>query len=144
WESDHDPVTGDFTGTLSATAADGRTVGPWRLVAVPGRPGVYTTRELLPAGHWRITVDCAFPAPGHGERELDVETAVPGDAAPLALGTESAPTPALASTPAAAVGRAARVHETTDATTAWAAIGTAVTAVLLVATGLWLRRRTQC
>ncbi|MGW7704616.1 hypothetical protein ACWGKU_40135, partial [Kitasatospora sp. NPDC054768] len=49
WENDHDPVTEEFAGTLSATAADGRTVGPWRLVGVPGRPGTYTTREILPA-----------------------------------------------------------------------------------------------
>ncbi|MFJ4093834.1 hypothetical protein ACIPYS_19840 [Kitasatospora sp. NPDC089913] len=79
WENDHDPVTEQFAGTLSATSADGRAAGPWRLVAVPGRPGTYTTREFLPAGHWRIVVDCAFPSLGHGERELDVETAVISD-----------------------------------------------------------------
>ncbi|WP_328953181.1 hypothetical protein [Kitasatospora purpeofusca] len=79
WENDRDPVTEQFAGTLSATSADGRAAGPWRLVAVPGRPGTYTTREFLPAGHWRIVVDCAFPSLGHGERELDVEAAVISD-----------------------------------------------------------------
>ncbi|WP_030393217.1 hypothetical protein [Kitasatospora purpeofusca] len=79
WENDRDPVTEQFAGTLSATSADGRAAGPWRLVAVPGRPGTYTTREFLPAGHWRIAVDCAFPSLGHGERELDVEAAVISD-----------------------------------------------------------------
>lgn len=47
WENDRDPVTEQFAGTLSATSADGRAAGPWRLVAVPGRQGTYTTREFL-------------------------------------------------------------------------------------------------
>ncbi|MGW3040333.1 hypothetical protein ACWC9T_09850 [Kitasatospora sp. NPDC001159] len=138
WENDHDPVIEEFAGTLSATAADGRAVGPWRLVAVPGRPGTYTTRELLPAGHWRVTVDCAFPSLGHGERELDVEAAAITDPAPLGLSTESAPTPVTA-----AATTATPAHETTDNATTWAAIGTATAAVLLAATGFWLRRRTR-
>ncbi|MQS17747.1 hypothetical protein F7Q99_37560 [Streptomyces kaniharaensis] len=79
FENDRDPVTKEFAGTLSATSADGRTVGPWPMVAVPEHPGTYTTRETLPAGHWRITVDCAFPSLGHGERELDVDAAVISD-----------------------------------------------------------------
>ncbi|MEV7598353.1 hypothetical protein AB0O91_13340 [Kitasatospora sp. NPDC089797] len=164
WENDHDPVTEDFAGTLSATAADGRTVGPWRLVAVPDRPGTYTTRELLPAGHWKISVDCAFPSLGHGERELDVEAAAisdpapldapasPGTPAPASPGmTTSAPAPAAAPSgaptapPVVAVAAttAGPVHETTDDATTWAAIGTAAAAVLLVATGFWLRARAR-
>ncbi|MFD9689216.1 hypothetical protein ACFWXO_26070 [Kitasatospora sp. NPDC059088] len=165
WENDHDPVTEEFAGTLSATAADGRTVGPWRLVAVPGRPGTYTTRELLPAGHWKISVDCAFPSLGHGERELDVEAAaisdpVPLDAAASAHSSASAAPSAAASigpsatasgaTPtagptvvAAAATTAAPAHETTDDATTWAAIGTATAAVLLVGTGFWLRGRAR-
>ncbi|MFE5581446.1 hypothetical protein [Kitasatospora sp. NPDC056531] len=138
WENDRDPVTEEFAGTLSATAADGRAVGPWRLVAVPGRPGTYTTRELLPAGHWRVTVDCAFPSLGHAEREFDVEAAAITDPAPLGLSTESAPTPVTA-----AATTATPVHETTDNATTWAAIGTATAAVLMVAAGFWLRRRAR-
>ncbi|MER8101508.1 hypothetical protein [Kitasatospora sp. NPDC094016] len=164
WENDHDPVTGEFTGTLAATATDGRTAGPWRLVAVPGEPGTYTTREILPAGHWRVSVDCAFPSPGHGEGELDVEAAVIGDPPlPGATGaTTGAPapipapvppttppaTPPAPTAPTAADG-AARARsgardtpsDTTPDAAAWAAIGTAVAAVVLVATGFWLRRR---
>ncbi|MEV7936736.1 hypothetical protein AB0O82_11380 [Kitasatospora sp. NPDC088264] len=160
WEDDHDPVTGEFTGTLAATATDGRTVGPWRLVAVPGEPGTYTTREILPAGHWRVSVDCAFPSPGHGEGELDVEAAVIGDS-PLsgATGaTTGAPAPIPAPAPTApptvptaptAADSAARARsaardtpsDTTPDAATWAAIGTAVAAVVLVATGFWLRRR---
>ncbi|MEV0190557.1 hypothetical protein AB0I39_18720 [Kitasatospora purpeofusca] len=101
WENDRDPVTEQFAGTLSATSADGRAAGPWRLVSVPGRPGTYTTREFLPAGHWRIVVDCAFPSLGHGERELDVEAAVisdptlPTPTGPGAAGTGTAGTGAV-------------------------------------------------
>ncbi len=165
WENDHDPVTEQFAGTLSATSADGRAAGPWRLVAVPGRPGTYTTREFLTAGHWRIVVDCAFPSLGHGERELDVDTAVisdptlptpttpattsatgpvtgpvtttPSPARPTATPTATAPT--AATTPAAAN---AADSDGSDLAT-WAAVGTAVAAVVLVVLGLRLRRRTR-
>ncbi|WP_030234626.1 hypothetical protein [Streptomyces sp. NRRL S-350] len=106
WENDHDPVTEDFAGTLSAVAADGRSVGPWRLITVPGHAGTYTTREILPAGHWRVTVDCAFPSLGHTERELDVEAAVIDDpvpagtaAVPPSAGATAAPTPEATSGP---------------------------------------------
>ncbi|MFJ7911987.1 hypothetical protein [Kitasatospora sp. NPDC096204] len=170
WENDHDPATEEFAGTLSATAADGRAVGPWRLVGVPGRPGTYTTREILPAGHWQVTVDCAFPSLGHAQRELDVADAVIND--PVPAGTAAASPPAgvpsaassqaaspstgasagpvpvptggpvsepapAGSAPAAGSGSAG---DTSDSTT-WAAVGTAAAAVLLVGTGLWLRRR---
>ncbi|MFG3227654.1 hypothetical protein ACGF07_23120 [Kitasatospora sp. NPDC048194] len=170
WENDHDPVTEEFAGTLSATAADGRSVGPWRLVAVPGHPGTYTTRELLPAGHWRVSVDCAFPSLGHGERELDVEAAVitdpvPPGASPTAGPTPAGPTPATAgptaptaataattgpalatvaatpATPATATGTPG--DDSSDDATTWAAVGTAAAAVLLVAAGFRLRRRTR-
>ncbi|MGW7698086.1 hypothetical protein ACWGKU_06420, partial [Kitasatospora sp. NPDC054768] len=149
----------------SATAADGRTVGPLRLLGVPGRPGTYTTREILPAGHWQVTVDCAFPSLGHAQRELDVADAVIDDPVPAGTAAASPPTgvPSAASTgtdagpvpvptggtvsepapagsaPAAASGSASE-RDTSDSAT-WAAAGTAVVAVLLVGTGLWLRRR---
>ncbi|MFG2907866.1 hypothetical protein ACGF13_22720 [Kitasatospora sp. NPDC048286] len=165
WENDHDPVTGEFTGTLFATASDGRTVGPWRLVTAPGGPGTYTTREALPVGHWRVTVDCVVPALGRGERELDVDTVAIADPTPPETegpalsevsprSAEVAPAPlretATAGSTAAAGATAAAVaaregsprpaHATTSDATTWAAIGTACAAVVLVATGLWLRR----
>ncbi|MFE2722657.1 hypothetical protein [Kitasatospora sp. NPDC059327] len=168
WENDHDPVTEEFAGTLAATSADGRTAGPWRLVAVPGRPGTYTTREMLPAGHWKITVDCAFPSLGHGERELDIEAAVISDptlptptapptarptAPPTAAPTATAgpvvpPTSAPVSASASAgvaVATAPSTAAGTDgsSTAARAAVATAVVAVLLVATGFGLRRRAR-
>ncbi|MFE4975037.1 hypothetical protein ACFRAR_23405 [Kitasatospora sp. NPDC056651] len=160
WENDHDPVAGEFAGTLSATAADGRTVGPWRLVTVSGRPGAYTTREALPVGHWQVTVDCSFPAVGHGERELDVDAVVvtdparPGEqvsplpeAPPWPTGVTPAPLRETGSAPgttaapvAARQAASGPVHATTSGATVWAAIGTACAAVVLVATGLWMRR----
>ncbi|MFD0279859.1 hypothetical protein ACFVHB_39025 [Kitasatospora sp. NPDC127111] len=188
FENDHDPVTQDFAGTLSASSADGRSAGPWRLVAVPGRPGTYTTKETLPAGHWRVTVDCAFPDLGHGERELDVEAAAitdpvlptppatgpaptPAPPAPPATGPTTGPTAAPTAAPvtgptatvaapvpgvtaaattattqgpgnATAAARSSDADGTSDAAT-WAAIGTAVAAVLLVSAGFWLRRRAR-
>ncbi|MFJ2581639.1 hypothetical protein [Kitasatospora aureofaciens] len=161
FENDRDPVTQEFAGTLAATSADGRTAGPWPMVAVQGHPGTYTTRETLPAGHWRITVDCAFPDLGHGERELDVEAAVISDPT---LPTPTLPTPTLPTptpttptpttptptavpltvksmTPDASTG--ATASDTPSDATTWAAIGTAAAAVLLVVAGFWLRRRNR-
>ncbi|WP_031076770.1 hypothetical protein [Streptomyces sp. NRRL WC-3742] len=130
WADDRTPVSDGFDGTLAATAPDGRSAGPWQLVGLPDWPGTYTTREALPAGHWRISVGCAQPAPGRGERELDVEA--------VSFGVGSAePSSVLPLT--AAARRPA--HESTDEATTWAAVGTATAAVLLVTTGLWLRRR---
>ncbi|MGA5820116.1 hypothetical protein ACPC54_19895 [Kitasatospora sp. NPDC094028] len=154
WADDHDPVTEGFTGTVAATASDGRTAGPWRLVSVPDQPGAYTTRESLPAGHWRVSVACTSPAPGHDERDFDVDPATDGalaasgasgggsDGSPAVGGDDPAETaPPAVSALAAPGGRP--VHETTDGATTWAAIGTAAAAVLLVATGLWLRRQAR-
>ncbi|MBP0449371.1 hypothetical protein J5Y04_07370 [Kitasatospora sp. RG8] len=182
FENDHEPVVEEFAGTLAATSADGRSAGPWRLVAVPGHPGSYTTREILPAGHWRITVDCAFPSLGHGEREMDVEAAAivdpvlptpptttsgpatPGPStttaptttiAPTAGPTVTAsatPTVTAAPTPSAqSAGKPVTSVQTpqdekstgTSAAATWAAIGTAAAAVVVVATGFWLRRRSR-
>ncbi|MFJ9696020.1 hypothetical protein [Kitasatospora sp. NPDC101183] len=130
WAGDRAPVVDGLDGTLAATAPDGRSAGPWRLVGLPDRPGTYTTREALPSGHWRISVGCSQPARGRGVRELDVD----GRAF-----TEGPVAPQLA-VPLGAVASGA-AHETTDEATTWAAIGTAAAAVLLVATGLWMRRR---
>ncbi|MFJ9842527.1 hypothetical protein ACIRYZ_18990 [Kitasatospora sp. NPDC101155] len=104
FENDHDPVTEGFAGSLAATSSDGRTVGPWRLVALPGHPGSYTTREILPAGHWKITVDCAFPDLGHVERELDVAAAAITD--PIGSMPTTAPTagPTAAPSPVVTLG----------------------------------------
>ncbi|KJS58590.1 hypothetical protein [Streptomyces rubellomurinus] len=174
WADDHDPVTEGFTGTVAAAASDGRTAGPWRLVSVPDQPGAYATRESLPAGHWRVSVACTSPAPGHDERDLDVDPAANGELAasgasggssgdssggstggssdgssdgfsggsPGGGGDPAQTVPRSTAAPLAAPG-SRPVHETTDDATTWAAIGTAAAAVLLVATGLWLRRHAR-
>ncbi|MCG6495718.1 hypothetical protein [Kitasatospora sp. A2-31] len=198
FENDRDPVVEGFAGSLAATSSDGRAVGPWRLVAVPGHPGSYTTREVLPSGHWKITVDCAFPDLGHGERELDVAAAaitdpvgsmptagtpvgptvvpspvvtpgtvtgptVPAPAptgAPTSTGAGNGsgtgtadPTTSGAATPAPPAPGPATATATSDVpakatadddgstVATWAAIGTAVVAVVLVVVGFRLRRR---
>ncbi|GJF27648.1 hypothetical protein KNE206_03480 [Kitasatospora sp. NE20-6] len=95
WENDHDPVTDKVAGTLSAVAADGRSVGPWPLVAVADRPGTYTTALQLPPGHWKVTVESGFPALGRSEAELDV-TAVPGTAPSGSAGPPASAGPSTA------------------------------------------------
>ncbi|GAA1959627.1 hypothetical protein [Catenulispora subtropica] len=77
WENDGDPVHEPIAGTLSATATDGRSVGPWRLVTTAGDSSVLSTEQALPAGQWSVTVECGFPALGRGQAQLTVTTAEP-------------------------------------------------------------------
>jgi hypothetical protein len=103
WENDRDPVDAAVAGTLDATAADGTTVGPWRLVPVPGLPGVLTTEQTLPPGHWTVVAETAFPALGRGEAVLDVPVGdPPGAIGPVVPSTaRPAPTAPHTSRPAA-------------------------------------------
>ncbi|GGO80069.1 hypothetical protein [Wenjunlia tyrosinilytica] len=75
YADDQDPVTEKVSGTLSAVSSDGRTAGPWRLVAVPRSPGTYTTREELPKGEWRVTVESGFPEIGSGKGKVRITSA---------------------------------------------------------------------
>ncbi|WP_431045857.1 LPXTG cell wall anchor domain-containing protein [Streptomyces sp. P1-3] len=75
WENDNDPVTESIAGTLSAVDVNGRSLGPWKLVPVDGAKATYTTRQVLPPGRWKVTVDCGFPDLGHGEATVDVPAA---------------------------------------------------------------------
>ncbi|PSJ24495.1 hypothetical protein B7P34_33035 [Streptosporangium nondiastaticum] len=79
WDNDDDPVDEPVAGTLTATGRDGRTLGPWQLVAVAGEKAAYTTREALPPGNWKVVVHSGFPDLGHGEGTVDV--AAQGEAA---------------------------------------------------------------
>ncbi|MGW8552620.1 hypothetical protein [Streptomyces tubercidicus] len=75
WENDKDPVTESIAGTLSAVDVNGRSLGPWKLIPVSGAEATYTTRQALPPGRWKVTVDCGFPDLGHGEGTVDVPAA---------------------------------------------------------------------
>ncbi|GGU52570.1 hypothetical protein [Streptomyces violascens] len=94
WEDDGHPVNEKVAGTLTATSADGTSVGPWRFVPVAGEPGTFTTAEALPAGRWTITAQTAFPALGRAESQAEVAPAsvAPSPAAPAA-GTPRAAAP---------------------------------------------------
>ncbi|UQA92122.1 hypothetical protein [Streptomyces halobius] len=75
WENDKDPVTESIAGTLSAVDVNGRSLGPLKLVPVPGEKATYTTEKALPPGRWKVTVDCGFPDLGHGEATVNVPAA---------------------------------------------------------------------
>ncbi|GAA4845001.1 hypothetical protein [Kitasatospora terrestris] len=150
WDNDGDPVEEKVAATLSATAADGRTVGPWPLVAVDAAKGDYTTALALPPGSWKVTVESGFPALGRGEADLTV-TAVPGTAPSAAQSATAGPASASAPAPDRTVPGSA-VASTGPAAApakrggpgAWAlGIGVALCAVPAVAVALLLRRRAQ-
>ncbi|MEV5510377.1 hypothetical protein [Streptomyces orinoci] len=128
WDNDGDPVDEKIAGTLSATSADGTTVGPWRLVPVPGaKPGSLTTKEALPAGRWTITAETAFPALGRVQGQAEVTTA-----------SLSSPTPAPARTEQPSAGQDTGSGSGSTTTVV------ALTAAAVVAAGLagfWLLRR---
>ncbi|MDH6580443.1 hypothetical protein [Kitasatospora sp. MAP5-34] len=103
---DGDPVDEPVAATLSAISSDGRTVGPWPLLAVAGTEAAYTTRLALPPGSWKVSVDSAFPELGHGESDLAI-TAVPNtqpSPSPATIGP-TAPSAAVPAPPHAAVAR---------------------------------------
>lgn len=148
WENDGDPVTEALAATLSAVSADGHQLGPWRLVAVPGTPSTFTTREQLPVGHWKLTVESGFPALGRGEADVTVAGTVTVASAP----TAGAPAPGAPGAPA--VGPSA-VPETSkpvaapgsSATDGWITVGIGAALAALTAGVLTVvarhRRRTS-
>ncbi|MDH6124808.1 hypothetical protein [Kitasatospora sp. GP82] len=147
WENDGDPVTEPVAGTLSALAADGRSVGPWRLVAVPGAEATYTTGEALPAGSWKVTVESGFPALGRAEASLSV--AVVADPTAGASRTPSAgadgalvqPPPASSPPSSAGPTGASAPHGGPGGWTTVASIAVAVLAIAALVLAVRLRRR---
>ncbi|MEV6551364.1 hypothetical protein AB0M57_22000 [Streptomyces sp. NPDC051597] len=95
WEDDGHPVKEAVAGTLTATSADGTSVGPWRFVPVAGEPGTFTTAEALPAGHWTLTAQTAFPALGRAESQAEV---APASVAPPPA-AQAVATPRVAAAP---------------------------------------------
>ncbi|GAA0686131.1 hypothetical protein GCM10010193_44990 [Kitasatospora atroaurantiaca] len=141
WENDGDPVTEDVSATLSAVSADGRSLGPWRLIAVPGHEATFTTREELPAGKWTVTVESGFPALGRGEAEITV-TPAPRTAGPsvtpaaASAGPVVTPTPTPTAAAAAGDGRSG-----SSMPVGWIAVGVSILAGLAVAAAVLRRRR---
>ncbi|MEV7003927.1 hypothetical protein AB0N62_40720 [Streptomyces sp. NPDC093982] len=72
WENDKDRVTESIAGTLSAVDVNGRSLGPYKLIPAQGAKATYTTRQVLPPGRWKVTVDCGFPDLGHGVGTVNV------------------------------------------------------------------------
>ncbi|MFH8630768.1 hypothetical protein ACH4CC_12965 [Streptomyces lydicus] len=155
YEDDHDPVDERISGMLTAVSADGRTRGPWRLVAVPGHAGTVTTQEVLPPGTWKVTVESGFPELGRGEGKIDVPVVdprpggktTPRPARPTASGTASAAPSVEPATPATAHAAARAGAESgsgsgSEGATAWLPWTATAAAVLAVtATTVTVRRR---
>ncbi|WP_051966295.1 hypothetical protein [Kitasatospora mediocidica] len=135
---DGDPVDEPLGATLSALSSDGRSVGPWPLLAVSGAQATYTTRESLPPGSWKVSVDAAFPELGHGESEVAV-TAVPDTQSPP---SQAAPVPASSPTapPAPDVAAPAR-QDSAGALSLVLVLATVALGVLGVAAAAVMARR---
>ncbi|MFI9235671.1 hypothetical protein [Streptomyces cinnamoneus] len=147
WEDDGHPVNEKVAGTLTATSDDGTTLGPWRFVPVPGQPGTFTTVEALPAGHWTITAQTAFPALGRTEHQAEVTAA---DAAGPTGAPAGPPTAAAAAAPSAKATHTAPAESEaaasdSDGGSAPGAVTLGVTALAIAAVGVsvafLLRRR---
>ncbi|MEU8548079.1 hypothetical protein AB0C81_13945 [Streptomyces roseoverticillatus] len=127
WDNDDDPVDEPVAGTLTATGRDGRTLGPWQLVAVEGEKAAYTTREALPPGSWKVVVHSGFPDLGHGEGTVDV--AARGEAGPAPAATAR---PATRSAPS---GDTAAPQKKASSSRTGLAVGAGAAAVVLAAVG---------
>ncbi|GAA2144066.1 hypothetical protein GCM10009760_31170 [Kitasatospora kazusensis] len=150
WENDGDPVTEDLAATLSARSADGRQVGPWRLVAVPGSPATFTVLETLPAGRWKVSVESGFPALGRGEADLTVAAAAAGPTAAAPSAAASTAGSTAASTAAGAPAPAVVARSASGGSSGGsgrAAVGIAAACALAVAAAaavaVAVRRRTR-
>ncbi|MEX2980361.1 hypothetical protein [Streptomyces sp. C36] len=140
WEDDGHPVREKVAGTLTATSADGTTLGPWRFVQVPDKPGTFTTAEALPAGRWTVTAQTAFPALGHGEAETEV-TAASLTAATGASAGPPAPSRAPSSAPPADGGAASASGSEDGPGFGAVAFGVAALALAALGTSLAFRLR---
>ncbi|MEU6704770.1 hypothetical protein [Streptomyces wuyuanensis] len=144
WENDNDPVDGRVAATVNATAADGRTAGPWRLVRDPATRTGWNTAEALPPGRWKVTVEAGYPGLGRDEEEITVSPGTPASpAAPSAGAGSGVPaTPGTVRPTTGATGPAPSAPATSAAhrapSTAAAAAGPGLSAAPLVVGGLLL------
>ncbi|MEU4213246.1 hypothetical protein AB0F13_25220 [Streptomyces sp. NPDC026206] len=145
WEDDGHPVNEKVAGTLTATSADGTTLGPWRFVPVPGEPGTFTTAEALPAGRWTITAQTAFPALGRTEYRAEVTAASPAGptgapAGPPAPSRASSAVPSATATATATAAEGESESES-DGGSVPGAVTLGVTALAIAAVGVPLAFR---
>ncbi|MFE5488059.1 hypothetical protein [Streptomyces sp. NPDC056527] len=156
WENDGDAVEETVAATVNATSIDRtRSMGPWRLVRVPGTRAGWMTAEVLAPGTWKVTVDVGFPSLGHGEAEVAVpvvDPVPPGSLTPTA--SVPAPVPSASAPPSAAPSSSATrpadppspssapgvATDGGDGTGWWTTAGLAGIALVGAAVGLWLRR----
>ncbi|MFF4219654.1 MULTISPECIES: hypothetical protein [Streptomyces] len=137
WDNDDDPVDEPVAGTLTATGRDGRTLGPWQLVAVAGQKAAYTTREALPPGNWKVVVHSGFPDLGHGEGTVDV--AAQGEGARGEAGSGPAPAatapPAAKSAPSGPSAAPREAASSSSSSRTGIAVGAGAAAVVIAAVG---------
>ncbi|MGP3961804.1 hypothetical protein ACTWPT_38005 [Nonomuraea sp. 3N208] len=94
YKKDGHPVTEIVEATLTATSADGRSLGPVPLRSASEGQNVYRSAEPLPNGEWRVTVTATEPS--KAKATVKVKAGVVA-AAPV---TATAPTPDQATAPA--------------------------------------------
>jgi hypothetical protein len=155
WENDGDPVDGRVAATVNAVSGDGSTaLGPFALVRDLDTRAGWTTREALPPGHWKVTVETGHPALGRGEKVITVSPGTPASPVPATPGATpndephspppgpaasgAGPSAAGPATPSGPVGGAER--RTGASTTVRAAAGAALLA-LACGAGILLRAR---
>jgi hypothetical protein len=147
WAKDKHPVTERIAATAMATSEDGQYLGPLRLVAVPGQPGVLALERPLPPGTWTVVAESAVPALGRGETKLTVtgSAAAPaGSASPTAA---QPPPPAAEPSPAAPTPPVAAKNPGDDGegnASRWISVFATLAVVMaLIAIALFARRRVR-
>lgn len=146
WENDGDAVEETVAATVNATSLDRtRSMGPWRLVRIPGARAGWMTAEVLPPGTWKVAVDVGFPSLGHGEAEVAVPVV---DPVPPGALTPSASAPAPSASPSSAVpsasASATRPADPSSPSSSgagwWTTAGLVGIALVGATVGLWVRR----
>ncbi|MFG2332492.1 hypothetical protein ACGFMM_23045 [Streptomyces sp. NPDC048604] len=137
WDDDNDPVDGRLAATVNAVSADGRTVGPWKLVRAGANAIGWTTAEALPPGRWKITVEAGYPALGRDQEELTVSPGTPASPSVFTPtpGTPTATMPKAALPTTAPESTAPDARPEADTGTKLWPWATAAVAALVAATG---------
>ncbi len=79
---DHHPVSVQVDLSFTAVSDQGRTVGPFALVAANEGQSFYVSKNPLPVGRWTVTVTATHPSPATKTVAVTAATlpAVPGPA----------------------------------------------------------------